>query len=157
MCGAGRRPNVTGMATVSAEVDIRATPAAILDVIADLGEYPQWSSVHRNATIETTADGRPARATMVVAAAGLNDKQTLDYTWSPDGVRWTLVTSGQQKRQEGSYRISRGPAGTSHVRYDLTIDPLVPLPGIIVRQVMKKAVTAATEGLRLRVESLRGT
>jgi hypothetical protein len=28
------------------------------------------------------------------------------------------------------------------------------VPGFIVRQVMKKAVTAATEGLRDRVESL---
>lgn len=154
MCRAVPALSVTTMATVSAEFDVHATPAEILDVIADLSEYPQWSSVHRGASVETTSHGRPARATMVVAAAGLSDKQTLDYTWAPDGVRWTLVKSGQQKFQEGGYRISRGRGGVSHVRYDLTIDPLVPMPGIIVRQVMKKAVKAATDGLRLRIESL---
>jgi polyketide cyclase/dehydrase/lipid transport protein len=148
------RLTVTDMATVSAEFDVDATPGEILDVIADLPDYPQWSSVHRRATVESTANGRPARATMLVAAAGLTDQQTIDYTWSADGVSWRLVKSGQQKRQTGSYSIRRGRGGTSHVRYDLTIDPLVPMPGIIVRQVMKKAVKAATDGLKRRVESL---
>ena len=142
------------MATVTAEFDVRATPAEILDVIADLPHYPQWSSVHRRASVESSAEGRPARATMLVTAAGLSDQQTLDYTWSDHGVTWTLVKSGQQKHQRGSYAISPGPGENSHVRYDLTIDPLVPMPGIIVRQVMKKAVKAATDGLKQRIESL---
>lgn len=142
------------MATVTATFDVHATPAEVLDVIADLPHYPQWSSVHRRAAVESSADGRPARAKMLVAAVGLSDEQTLDYTWSDHGVSWTLVTSGQQKRQLGSYSVSAGPGNTSHVRYELTIDPLVPMPGIIVRQVMKKAVQAATDGLKRRVESL---
>ena len=142
------------MATVSAEFDVHASPAQILDVIADLPDYPAWSSVHRRATVESTSNGRPARATMLVAAAGLSDEQTLDYTWSADGVSWTLVRSGQQRRQSGSYSIRAGRGGTSHIRYELTIDPLVPMPGIIVRQVMKRAVKAATDGLKKRVEAL---
>lgn len=40
------------------------------------------------------------------------------------------------------------------MRYDLDISPAIPVPGFLVRQVIKKAVTAATEGLRRRVESL---
>jgi|BarGraNGADG00212_1021973.scaffolds.fasta_scaffold17466_2 hypothetical protein len=144
------------MATVSASIDIRATPAEILDVIADLTDYPQWSSVHRRATIEQSyPDGRPQRATMAVAAVGLTDEQVLDYTWTDDGVSWSLVKAGQQKHQHGSYTITHGAGGVSHVRYDLSIDPLIPMPGLIVRQVMKKAVTAATEGLKKHIESSR--
>src|SRR5664279_1605448 len=144
------------MATVSAEVDIQATPDEILDVIADLAQYPLWSSVHKRATIESRyPGGRPKRAVMAVAAVGLTDEQVLDYTWKGHGVSWTLVKSGQQKDQRGSYAIRRGAGGVSHVRYDLRIDPAFPLPDIIVRQVMKKAVRAATEGLKGRVESLR--
>ena len=143
------------MASVSAEVDIRATPAEIIDVLADLPQYPSWSSVHKRASVETRfPDGRPQRGVMAVAAAGLTDEQILDYEWTDDGVSWSLVKSGQQKNQRGGYSISAGQGGTSHVRYDLTIDPAIPLPGIIVRQVMKKAVSAATEGLKKRVESL---
>lgn len=143
------------MATVSGEVDIRATPAEILDVIADLPEYPSWSSVHKRASVEERgADGRPRRATMAVAAVGLTDEQVLDYTWTKHGVKWKLVSSGQQRDQHGSYAITAKGGGMSHVRYDLDIVPAIPVPGFVVRQVMRKAVTAATDGLRKRVESL---
>src|SRR5690242_14682589 len=93
-----------GMATVAADVDIRATPEAILDVLADLPHYPEWSAVHKRTHVDSrTADGRPQRATMAVAAAGLTDEQTIDYHWHADGVDWDLVRSGQQRGQHGLY------------------------------------------------------
>lgn len=143
------------MATISATIDIKATPAEVLDVIADLPNYGEWSAVHKRTNIdETYPDGRPKRATMGVAAVGLTDTQVLDYTWTPHSVSWTLAKPTlQQRDQAGSYEITKG-TGVSHVRYELRIDPAIPLPGLIVRQVMKRAVTAATEGLKKRVESL---
>lgn len=126
-----------------------------MEVLADLPQYPAWSSVHKRATVQTRfADGRPERGVMAVAAVGLTDEQVLDYEWTDDGVSWSLVKSGQQKDQHGGYSISGRPDGVTHVRYDLQIDPAIPLPGIIVRQVMKKAVSAATNGLKKRVETL---
>jgi hypothetical protein len=143
------------MARVSADIDIRATPREIMDVIADLPAYPGWSAVHRRACVdERYRNGRPRRATMAVTAAGLTDEQVLDYTWDNGGsrVEWSLVKSGQQADQHGSYVVDPGGA-VSHVHYDLDIRPAIPLPGVIVRRVMKKAVTAATEGLKKQVES----
>lgn len=143
------------MATVSAEVDIKATPEQILDVLADLPTYPEWSAVHKRAAADTQfPDGRPQRATMAVAAVGLTDTQVLDYEWTAKGVSWSLVSSGQQRAQHGSYVITPGRSGVSHVRYELSIDPAIPMPGLLVRQVMKKAVSSATDGLKRRVESL---
>ncbi len=136
------------------EVDIQASAAQVLDVLADLTTYPSWSSVHKRAIVnEVGPDGRPQRATMTVTAAGLADEQVLDYEWTPTSVTWSLVKSGSQRYQHGRYAITERH-GRSHVRYDLDISPAIPVPGFIVRQVMKKAVTAATDGLRLRVESL---
>lgn len=144
------------MATVSGEVDIRATPAEILDVIADMRQYPVWSAVHKRAKVDELGDdGRPRRATMSVSAVGLTDEQVLDYKWSKHDVHWKLVKSGQQRDQRGSYTITPRASGVSHVRYDLDITPAIPVPSIVVRQVMRRAVTAATDGLRKRVESLR--
>ncbi|HET6876562.1 MAG TPA: SRPBCC family protein [Jatrophihabitans sp.] len=141
------------MATVSADIDIHAEPRAVLDVLADLPDYPSWSAVHKSAVVERRhPNGRPARAKMAVSAVGLTDEQTLDYRWGADHVEWTLVHSGQQRAQRGSYTIHGGTDGISHVHYELTIDPLVPMPGILVRQVMRKAVNAATTGLKQRVE-----
>jgi hypothetical protein len=65
---------------------------------------------------------------------------------------WSLVRSGQQRNQVGRYLISKGPHGTSHVHYELRIDPAIPVPGFLVRAVMKNAVTAATTGLKNRIE-----
>ena len=142
------------MATVHGEVDIRASAAEVLDVIADLPSYPHWSSVHKRAKVdEVGPDGRPSRATMTVTAAGLADVQVLDYHWSKSGVSWSLVKATQQRDQHGSYALAEHD-GVTHVSYDLDINPSIPVPGFVVRQVMKKAVTAATEGLRDRVQSM---
>lgn len=142
------------MATVTATIDIDATPGEILDVLADLEHYPTWSSVHRRARIQDVdTHGRPKRATMTVSAAGLSDEQVLDYSWKTNSVSWTLVSSGQQKNQRGRYVITKDGQQHSHVQYELTIDPIFPVPGIIVRRVMGRAVSAATEGLKRRVES----
>lgn len=94
---------------------------------------------------------------MAVTAAGRTDEQVLDYEWSPNGVSWTLVRAAQQSDQRGSYAITRRLDGTSHIRYDLDITPMFPVPGFVVRRVMRNAVQAATEGLRVRVESLHTT
>ncbi len=146
--------NVCAVVAVHGEVDVRASTARVLDVLADLPAYPGWSAVHKHATVDKSGkDGRPRRATMTVTAAGLADEQVLDYTWTKTGVSWSLVKATQQRSQHGRYSI-REKDGVAHVVYDLDIQPAIPVPGFIVRQVMKKAVTAATEGLRDRVESL---
>ncbi len=142
------------MATVSATIDIEATPAEILAVIADVPAYPQWSALHKWASAESRfPDGRPMRASMGVSAVGLTDTQVLDYEWTAHGVSWSLVKPTlQQKDQRGSYSITDG-VGISHVHFELQIDTAIPLPGLLVRQVMKKAATAGTDGLKRRVES----
>ena len=144
------------MATISATIDIEATPAEILTVIADVPTYAQWSAVHKWTSVESRfPDGRPMRASMGVLAVGLTDTQVLDYEWSAHGVSWSLVKPTQlQKDQRGGYSITEG-AGVSHVHCELHIDTAIPLPGLLVRQVMKKAVTAGTDGLKRRVESRR--
>ncbi len=142
------------MATLSATIDINATPAEILAKIADVPNYPQWSAVHKRTAVDDRyPDGKPKRATMGVSAGGLTDTQVLDYEWSADGVSWSLVKPTlQQKDQTGTYSITKG-SGVSHVAFELNIDPAIPLPGFLVRQIMKKAVTAATSGLKDCVES----
>jgi hypothetical protein len=143
------------VATISATIDIMATPAQILAVIADVPAYPEWSAVHRWTSVDSRfPDGRPKQARMGVSAAGLTDTLVLQYEWTARGVTWSLVEPTlQQKDQRGSYSITDG-ADVSHVRCELHIDTAIPLPGLLVRRVMKKAVAAGTEGLKRRVESL---
>ncbi|OMC51451.1 cyclase [Mycolicibacterium fortuitum] len=135
----------------SREVVIEATPQEILDVVADVEATPTWSPQYQRAEIlESYDDGRPKQVKMTVKAAGLIDEQVIEYTWSENKVSWTLVSAGQLKAQDASYTLT--PDGDkTKVRFDITIDLSVPLPGFILKRTMKGGVETATEGLRKQV------
>lgn len=135
----------------SREVVIEATTQEILDVVADVEATPTWSPQYQRAEIlESYDDGRPKQVKMTVKAAGLTDEQVIEYTWSENKVSWTLVSAGQLKAQDASYTLT--PDGDkTKVRFDITIDLSVPLPGFILKRTMKGGVETATEGLRKQV------
>lgn len=135
----------------SREVVIEATPQEILDVIADVEATPSWSPQYQRAEIlESYDDGRPRQVKMTVKAAGLTDEQVIEYTWAENKVSWTLVSAGQLKAQDAGYTLT--PDGDkTKVRFDITIDLSVPLPGFILKRTMKGGVDTATEGLRKQV------
>jgi Polyketide cyclase / dehydrase and lipid transport len=133
------------------EVVIEASPEEILDVIADLESAPEWSGPHQSVEIlETGKDGRPSKVKMKVKAAGITDEQVIAYTWGDNEVSWTLVSSGQQRSQDASYTLI--PDGdTTLVKFQLSVDPVVPLPGFVLKRAIKGTVDTGTEGLRKRV------
>ena len=135
----------------SREVVIEATPQEILDVVADVEATPSWSPQYQRAEIlESYDDGRPKQVKMTVKAAGLTDEQVIEYTWSENKVSWTLVRAGQLKAQDASYTLT--PDGDkTKVRFDISIDLSVPLPGFILKRTMTGGVETATEGLRKQV------
>ncbi|MDH6198275.1 ribosome-associated toxin RatA of RatAB toxin-antitoxin module [Mycobacterium frederiksbergense] len=135
----------------SREVLIEATPQEILDVVADIEATPSWSPQYQRAEVlDRYDDGRPRQVKMTIKAAGLTDEQVIEYTWGDNEVSWTLVRAGQLKAQDASYTLT--PAGDkTKVRFDITIDLTVPLPGFILKRTMKGGVETATEGLRKQV------
>lgn len=132
----------------SREVVIDATPAEILDIIADVENTPTWSPQYQKSEVlERHDDGRPKRAKMTVKAAGLTDDQIIEYTWTDSSVTWTLVSSGQLKAQDAGYTLT--PAGEqTKVRFDMKIDLSIPMPGFVVKRALKGGMVTATDGLR---------
>ncbi|HUH67971.1 MAG TPA: SRPBCC family protein [Mycobacterium sp.] len=137
--------------TESREVVIEATPDEILDVLFDLESLTEWSSVHQKVDIlERDDQGRPSKSRQVVKIVGVSDEQVLAYSVHDDGVSWTLVRAKQQRAQEGRYTLT--PEGDStRVRFQLTIDLVVPLPGFLIKTGAKGLMDTATLGLRKRV------
>jgi Polyketide cyclase / dehydrase and lipid transport len=135
----------------SREIVIEASPEDILDVIADFEAMPEWSEPHQSALILTTgADGRPSQVRMKVKVAGITDEQVVDYTWAANEVSWTLVSSSQQKAQDGKYTLVPKGAETL-VKFELLADPNVPLPGFVLKRAVKGTIDSATKALRERV------
>ncbi len=135
----------------SREVVIEASPEEILDVIADVESTPTWSPQYQSAEVlEAYDNGRPKRVKMKIKTAGISDEQIVDYIWAGDVVSWTLVSAGQLKAQDASYTLT--PDGDkTKVKFDITVDLSIPLPGFILKRAMKGGVETATDGLRKQV------
>ena len=135
----------------SREVVIEATPEEILGVIADVETAPSWSPQYQSAEIlDTYDDGRPRRVKMRVKAAGLTDDLEVEYFFTANTAGWTLIKSGQLKAQDATYTLT--PSGDSTtVRFDLKVDPSIPIPGFIMKRAIKGAMETATDGLRKQV------
>lgn len=137
--------------TETREILIEATPDEIMDVLFDLESLTRWSSAHQKVEVlERDEAGHPRRSRQVVKIVGISDEQVLDYTVHDDGVSWTLVSSKQQRAQDARYTlIPEGDA--TRVRFALTVDPLVPLPGFVIKRGAKGLMDTATDGLRNQV------
>ncbi len=135
----------------SREIVIEASPEEILDVIADVEATPTWSPQYQTAEIlEAYDDGRPKRVKMKVKSAGISDEQVVEYTWADNKASWKLISAGQLKAQDASYTLT--PEGDkTKVKFDITIDLSIPLPGFILKRAMKGAMETATDGLRKQV------
>jgi ribosome-associated toxin RatA of RatAB toxin-antitoxin module len=147
---------LTGMAiTDSREVVIDATPEQVLDVIADVTSAPDWSSQHQGAEIvDTDENGRPHRVKLKLKTMGISDEQVVDYTWNDLTVSWVLVSSGQLKTQDATYTLT--PDGDkTKVRFEITVDPAVPIPGFVMKRAMKGGLESATDGLRKQVHKVK--
>jgi ribosome-associated toxin RatA of RatAB toxin-antitoxin module len=138
----------------SAEVEIDATPEQVLDAIAAVEDLPERSGSHQSAEVESRhPDGRPSRVRAKVSAAGMSDEEVTDYTWDEPGtVSWTLVSSSFQSKQNGTYTLTPSGSGT-HVTLDLEVDVKVPLPGFLLKRILKGALETGTKGLKKHVES----
>jgi len=135
----------------SREVVIEASPDEILDVIADIESTPTWSPQYQSAEVlEAYDDGRPRKVKMRIKAAGLTDEQIVEYSWADDTASWTLLKASQLRSQDARYTLT--PDGEkTRVRFDLSIDLAVPLPGFVVKRTIKGAMETATDGLRKQV------
>ncbi len=139
------------------EFDVNATPEQVMDAVAAIEELPKRSSAHQSAEVETRhPDGRPHRVRAKVSAAGFKDEEVTDYTWDGlDSVTWTLVSSSVQSKQVATYTLTPTDSGT-HIKLDLEIGVKVPMPGFVLKRVLKSALDSGSKDFKKYVEFLGG-
>ncbi len=138
----------------STEFDVDASPEEVMDAVASVENLPDRSPSHKSAEVETRhEDGRPNRVRAEVSAAGFNDTEVTDYTWDePRSVTWTLAESSVQSEQVGTYTLTPTDSGT-HIKLDLEIGVKIPMPGFILKRVLKGALDTGSKGFKKYVES----
>jgi ribosome-associated toxin RatA of RatAB toxin-antitoxin module len=136
---------------------INASPAAIMDVIADLPAYPEWSDGIKEVTVLALfeEDHRPADARFNLASGAIKDIYELEYDWDGDSmVSWTLTKGDMLTAMDGVYELIGNGDGSTTVHYRLAVDVKIPMIGMIKRKAEKVIVDTALKGLKKRVESL---
>jgi ribosome-associated toxin RatA of RatAB toxin-antitoxin module len=136
---------------------INASPAAIMDVIADLPAYPEWSDGIKEVTVLALYedDNRPADARFNLASGAIKDIYELEYDWDGDAkVSWTLTKGDMLTAMDGVYELIGNGDGSTTVLYRLAVDVKIPMIGMIKRKAEKVIVDTALKGLKKRVESL---
>ncbi len=134
---------------------IEADPKLVMDVIADIGAYPDWVSEYTEAEVlETNADGYPKVARLVLDAAVIKDTMVLSYDWSDNyrTVRWSLRSSSLLKALDGEYRLAHKGSGTE-VTYNLAVDLKMPMIGLLKRKAERRLTDTALKDLKKRVEA----
>ena len=133
---------------------IDADPVTVMDVIADIGSYPQWVAEYKEAEVlETDAQGNPKTARMVLDAAVLTDTMVLAYVWPADrtSVTWSLVSSSLLRSLHGAYRLAPKGSGTE-VTYELSVDLIIPMIGLLKRKAERRLTDTALKDLKKRAE-----
>ena len=138
---------------------VDATPAAVMDVIADFESYPAWATGMKRAEVvdrvaSGPAAGRAERVFFVLDVSPVKDEYTLAYTWDGDRqVSWSLVEGKMLRSLDGAYVLREVPDGTE-VTYRLALDVSIPLIGMLKRKGEKILIDTALKGLKKRVEQL---
>lgn len=134
---------------------IDADPKTVMDVIADIGSYPEWVSEYKETEVlEADAEGYPKTARLVLDAAVLKDTMVLSYEWPPDhkSVRWHLVSSSLLRSLNGAYHLASKGSGTD-VTYELSVDLVIPMIGLLKRKAERRLTDSALKDLKKRVEA----
>lgn len=139
--------------SVSDSIDIAAPAEKIFAVATDLEKYPEWNANIKKVEVKESDDeGRPTTVWMQVDAKIKTVSYTLayDYSGAPDSFSWDLV-DGDVKELSGSYEFDEFDDVTE-VRYETSIDPGFPMPGMLRRQAQRQIVKGALQDLKKRVE-----
>jgi ribosome-associated toxin RatA of RatAB toxin-antitoxin module len=137
-------------------IDIEASPAHVMAVIADLEAYPQWTDGLTSVEVLSVYedDGRPAEARFSLEAGPIQDVYDLEYDWDGDqAVSWHLLTGQMLTAMDGTYELTPTGAEGTRVTYRLTVDVKMPMIGMLKRKAEKRIVDTALKGLKKRVES----
>lgn len=131
---------------------IAASPQECFDALLDFESYPDWQQAVKSVEVlERAADGVSTVVAFEIDAKVRQIAYTLRYhAEAPSRLWWELV-EGDVAAVEGEYILE--PAGDStNAIYKLGIDPGVPVPGLLARQLTRGVMRQSVKDLRDEVE-----
>ncbi|MGD9997547.1 MAG: SRPBCC family protein [Ilumatobacteraceae bacterium] len=134
---------------------IAASPERVWEIAADVERYPDWVTDVKDVVVRARDElGRPLEVEFRASALGRSTHYTLgyDYASAPEVMAWKLIRGDIMRTLDGAYHFSATTDGGTEVRYDLTIDLVVPLPGFVKRRAEVRILNTVRE-LKARAEA----
>lgn len=134
---------------------IDAPASEVSAVLADLENYPTWTSAIKKVEVhERDSNNRPVKVTVTVDAGVLKDRAQLSYDWSklPNEIAFSLDEADMMTEMTGSYQIKDNGDDTSTVTYSLTTQISMPVPEMMRKKVEMSTIDAALSQLKKKIE-----
>ena len=139
----------------SNSTNIEAPAAEVSAVLADLENYPTWTSAIKKVEVHDRDDNnRPTKVTVTVDAGVLKDRASLTYDWSklPGEISFSLDEADMMTEMTGSYQIKDNGDDTTTVSYSLTTQISMPVPEMMRKKVEMSTIDAALSQLKKKIE-----
>lgn len=141
--------------TASQTVTTSASPDRVWTIAADVERYPEWAKDVKDVVVRARDDqGRATEVEFRASALGRSTHYSLSYDYSaaPKVLAWSMVRGDIMRTIDGAYHFAPTDDGGTEMRYDLTIELVVPLPGFVKRRAEVRILNTVRE-LKVRAES----
>ena len=139
----------------SNSINIEASAGDVANVLADLENFPSWSSAIKQVEVhDRDGSGRPTSATVKIEAGVLKDRAKLNYDYSnfPKEISFALEEADLMTEMTGSYEIV-GDGDETEVTYKLHVEVSMPVPEMMRKKAEQATIDAALSQLKKKLES----
>ena len=143
------------MPFVSKTVEVAASAASILDIVADFESYPQWNKEIKGLwVLARYDDGRPSQLRLDAKYEAIEDTliQAVYYP-NPSQIQTVLQQSNLFKKQEQLFSVV-DTGGSALLTVDLDVEPSLPIPAPMVKTLANNVLDYLAENLKKRAEDL---
>ena len=140
--------------SASQSITIASSPSNVWAIATDVERYPEWAKDVKQVVVRSRdGEGRPSEVEFRASALGRSTHYTLqyDYSQAPSVLAWHMVRGDIMRSIEGAYHFTPTADGGTEVRYDLSIELVVPLPGFVKRRAEVRILNTVRE-LKVRAE-----
>jgi ribosome-associated toxin RatA of RatAB toxin-antitoxin module len=143
------------MPVLSKTVEVGADAAAVMAIVADFEQYPEWSDGVKGCwVLARYEDGRPSQLRLDAGYQGFEGTyiQAVYYP-GPNQIQTVMQQGELFKKQEQLFSVVETGA-SSLLTVDIDVEPSLPVPAPLVKSMLNNVLDHLADNLKLRAEHL---
>jgi ribosome-associated toxin RatA of RatAB toxin-antitoxin module len=143
------------MPVVSKTVEVSASAATIMGIVADFESYPEWNEEINGCWILARYDdGRPSQLRLDTSVQGMDGTYIQAVYYPGDHQIQTVMQQGDLFAKQEQVFAVVDMGATSLLTVDLDVELTLPIPAEMVKKVVNDALDHLAGNLKARAEQL---